>query len=547
MVDIITAEVIRGALTYTAEEMGITLRNAAYSPNIKERMDHSCAIFDKKARLLAQAEHIPVHLGSLVYGVKEGLKKIGELEEGDMIAYNDPYISGTHLPDLTLVAPIFYKGEIVAYVANKAHHSDIGGKVPGSMPINSKELFEEGLVLPPLKILEKGKIKDEILQIIERNVRTPKVTLGDLRAQIASNHLGNRRVLELMDRYGYEKFLEASDYIMDRSELLLKSRIEKLPKGSWEAEDYMESTGVEEKRMKIKVRIDVYKDEISFDYEGTHDQVKAPINAVYGVTLAGIYYTLKCVIEPELDINDGAFRPIKIKVPLGSLLNPIPPAPVALGNVETSQRNVDVLMRAFSKFLPDKVCAACQGTMNNLLIGGYDDIRKKFWTFYETIGGGYGARKGLDGVDGVQCHMTNTMNTPIEVIESEFPLIVTRYKLRANSGGAGKWRGGMGIERAFKLIAREATVTFIAERHKIRPWGLFGGKEGAPGELYLIKRGKKVRLKGKCSIKMERGDEIVIKTPGGGGYGEPKERDKKFLLKDLEDGLISRIKFNPNS
>jgi len=539
MVDLITAEVIRGGLIYIAEEMGIALRNTAYSPNIKERMDHSCAIFDGKGRLLAQAEHIPVHLGSLVFGVKEGLKNFKDnLEDGDILVYNDPYISGTHLPDLTLISPIFYEGEIVAFTANKAHHSDFGGKVPGSMAIDSREIFEEGLILPPIKIVEKGKIREDILRIIRSNVRTPKNTLGDLKAQIASNFLGKRRILELLDKYKKDVFFEVAEYILDRSERLLRNRIKNLPKGSFEAEDYLED--IDEGKINIKVRIQIEEDQILFDYTGTHEQVKAPINAVYGVTLAGVYFTIKAVLEPEMDVNDGAFRPIKVNIPLGSLLNPIPPAPVALGNVETSQRNVDVLLKAFSKALPDKVCAACQGTMNNLIMGGYDEIRGKYWTFYETIGGGFGGRKGLDGVDGIQCHMTNTMNTPIEVIEAEFPLMVTRYRFRINSGGLGKWRGGMGIERGFKLLSKEATLSFIGERYKLKPWGLFGGSDGSSGKVYLLRRGKRVKLGGKVNLKLEKDDEIIIMTPGGGGYGDYRERDKSLILKDIKDGLITK-------
>ena len=539
-VDPVTIEVIKNALIYTAEEMGITLRNSAYSPNIKERMDFSCTIFDNKKRLAAQAEHIPVHLGSMQLAVQKGLEKFkGELEEGDMLLLNDPYISGTHLPDLTLIHPIFYNGEIIAYAANKAHHSDVGGKSPGSMAADAAEIFQEGIIIPPVKLVKRRKVDRELANLILSNVRTPHVRLGDLRAQIAANLRGEKRVLELVEKYGVKTLEVAMEKIMGYSEKRIRNEIKRMPKGSCSAEDYLENAGTSNKRVRIKVTVAVKEDELIIDYTGTDKQVDGPINAVLGVTLSGVYYVLRCLTDPSIPMNAGCFRPVKVKVPKGCLMNPVPPAPVAGGNVETSQRNVDVLLKAFSKIVPEKVCAACQGTMNNVAVGGLNNGKGETWTFYETIAGGFGGRQGMDGVDAVHSHMTNTMNTPIEAIETIYPIRFLTYKLREDSGGPGKWRGGVGLERSWILLASSATLSLLAERTKIAPWGLYGGKPGAKGEFYLVRKGKHVKLKSKSTVKMEKGDIFIARTPGGGGYGKPYERDPELVLRDVLNGLVS--------
>jgi len=537
----ITVEVIKGALTYAAEEMGIVLRNSAYSPNIKERMDFSCTLFDHKKRLTAQAEHIPVHLGSMQLAVQKGLKKFdGKLEDGDMILFNDPYISGTHLPDITLICPIFYENEIVAYSANKAHHSDMGGKAPGSMAGDATEIYQEGIIIPPVKFV-KGKVIDkEIANILLSNVRTPEIRIADLRAQMAANLLGKQRVLELVDKYGVETLHKAMEEFMNYSERRMRIEISKMPKGSCSAEDYLENTGTSNKKVKIKVTITVKKRQLFIDYTGTSKQVEGPVNAVLGVTLSGIYYVLKCLTDPSIPMNDGCYRPIEIYAPEGTLVNPTPPAPVAGGNVETSQRNVDALLKAFAKILPEKVCAACQGTMNNIAVGGINPESGKHWTFYETIAGGFGGRKGIDGVDAVHSHMTNTMNTPIEAIETIYPIRFLKYELRKDSGGPGKWRGGVGLERSWMLLAPSATLSVLAERTETSPWGLYGGKPGAKGEYYIIKpNGKRIKLKSKCTVKIEKGDIFLVKTPGGGGYGNPLERNSELVRRDVLNGLVS--------
>ncbi len=540
-VDPITVEIVKGALTYAAEEMGIALRNAAYSPNIRERMDHSCAIFDRERRMVAQAEHIPVHLGSMAWAVREGLRLFkGRLDEGDTLILNDPYVSGTHLPDITLISPISHQGTLVGYVANKAHHSDVGGKSPGSMAGDATEIFQEGLIIPPVKFIEGGEVVEDVAKIILSNVRTPEVRMGDLRAQTAANTTGQRRVLEAVDRYGLATFQAASEEIMNYSERMMEMEVDKIPDGRYEAEDYLENTGVSDQPVKIKVAITVEGNRMRIDYTGTAPQVDGPVNAVWGVTLSGVYYTLRCVTDPSIPTNDGSYRPVTVHAPKGTVLNPIPPAPVAGGNVETSQRNVDVLFRALAQAIPHRVSAASQGTMNNVSVGGFDPVTGRLWSFYETIGGGMGARPTLDGMDGIHTHMTNTMNTPIEVAEKDFPMFFIKYELREDSGGAGRWRGGVGIERSWMLLAPSATLSILAERTSIPPWGLHGGKDGALGEYWLRKAsGRMIRLSSKLTIRVERGDTLAVRTPGGGGYGDPFDRQPELVLQDVLEGKVS--------
>jgi N-methylhydantoinase B len=540
MVDSTTVEVIKGALIYAAEEMGIALRKSAYSPNIKERMDHSCALFDGRRRLVAQAEHIPVHLGSMALAVREGLNNYhGSLEDGDIILLNDPYISGTHLPDLTLIAPVYHGDELLGYAANKAHHTDVGGKAPGSIAGDSTELYQEGLIIPPVRFVHKGRLDPDIASLIRSNVRTPETQMGDLRAQIAANNTGARRLLELVDEYGLETLNAAMGEIMDYSERRMRAEIDAIPDGVYEARDWMEDTGYSEEPAEICVKVTVQGDGIAFDYSETAPQVDGPVNAPLGVTIAGIFYTLISITDPTIPVNDGCFRPVTLLVPEGCMMNPRRPAPVAGGNVETSQRNVDVLMRALAQTVPDKVPAAGPGTMSNISIGGFREDGSP-WTFYETVGGGSGGRPDSDGVDGVHVNMTNTMNTPIEALEAYLPLRFNSYNLRPDSGGPGKWRGGCGIERAWTLIGLKATLSILAERVKLHPWGLGGGGPGALGE-YILERadGEIRRLPSKCTVPLERGDKLIIRTPGGGGYGDPLKRDPDLVLRDFLNGLVS--------
>ena len=539
IVDKVTIEVIRHYLEYTAEEMGIVLRNSAYSPNIKERMDHSCAIFDAKGQMIAQAEHIPVHLGAMPLAVKSMLETFSDnLYPGDMIIFNDPYRGGTHLPDVTLIAPIFYENEIVGFVANRAHYSDIGGKTPGSMPGDAREIFEEGLIIPPVKLVSKGEIVKDVLRIILANTRTPRIRKGDIYAQIAANIRGIRRIHKLLEKYGVNEFHTAVEEILNYSERRMRKEISKLPSGEFTGEDFLDDDGVEDRPIRIFVTVKIRGDEIEFDFTGTDHQVKGSINAPLAVTLSCSYYVLRAVTDPTIPANEGAYRPLKVIAPEGTVVNAKPPAAVAGGNVETSQRIVDALLKAFAKIVPERIPAASQGTMNNIAIGGIDPRTGKPFTFYETIGGGFGGRRGLDGVDGVHSHMTNTMNTPIEEIERRYPIMILKYALRPNSGGLGQWRGGLGIERIYKILA-PATLSLLGDRHKFPPWGLNNGEPGAPGEYILIRKGRKIKLRSKQIINVDAGDIIIIRTPGGGGYGDPSKRSKEMITDDIIDGKIT--------
>ncbi|BES81116.1 hydantoinase B/oxoprolinase family protein [Pyrodictium abyssi] len=539
MVDRVTIEVIRHAAIFTAEEMGVVLRNTAFSPNIRDRLDYSCAILAPSGELVAQAEHIPVHLGSMPIGVKNMVKALEEngvsLGPGDVAVSNDPYITGTHLNDVMVLKPVYVDGELVAYVANKAHHVDVGGLVPGGIGAGVRSLREEGLVIPPVKLVEAGRLRTDIVRLLEANVRTPRSLRGDLMAQLAALNTGEKRIRELAERYGVDALLEAWEEILGYTEKYTRTLLQGLVGdggGAYEAEDYVELESGE--LAKIRVRLEISPERIVADFTGTDRQVDEPLNAVYGVTVAATTYAIKAVIDPDMPMNSGFYRVVEIQAPRGTLVNPVPPAPVGGGNVETSQRIADVVLRALAEAFPGRVPAASCGTMSNLLLGG------KGWAFYETIGCGSGARPCCDGVDGVHTNMTNTLNTPIEVAEAEYPLLFRAYELRPDSGGPGRWRGGLGVVRAVTVLEDGVTVTVYAERSRLRPWGLEGGEPGAPFRSYVVKAsGERVELPAKATVRLSRGDTVYIETPGGGGYGSPCERPRDQLEHDVEDGKVS--------
>jgi N-methylhydantoinase B len=542
-VDATTTEIIRNSLVYASEEMGIALRNSSYSPNIRERMDHSAAIFDDKGRLLAQAEHIPVHLGSLPWGLartldhceREGI----DLEPSSMIMVNNPYIAGTHLNDVTVIRPIHHSGRLVGYAANKAHHSDVGGKVPGSISMDAKTLFEEGVVIDPRYLVRRNRVLETAVRVLASKSRTPKERTGDLKAQVAANVTGERRVLELVKKHGLRIFQQACNDSLKATERLARLRISKIPAGNYTAQDYLEDP--DGHNIRLQVTITLSKTRLQVDYTGTDKQVSNPLNAVFGVTLSGVYYVTRTLTGDDVPANCGAFTPIQVNAPEGSILNPTYPHPVAGGNVETSQRNADLLYRAFSKAVPDKVPADSGGSMNNVMMGGV--WKAKSWAFYETIGVGLGAQTDRDGIDGIQANMTNTMNTPIEEIERSYPLLVKQYELRPESSGLGQFRGGSGIVRSYQAIVDGITVTILAERGRNRPRGLFGGGPGAPTIVTLYKkdrdRTQKIRLPVKTTIVLGKRDIIEIRTAGGGGYGESKTRERSRIRADIENGLVS--------
>jgi N-methylhydantoinase B len=544
-IDPILLEVFKHQFSSIAEEMGAVLRKSSFSPNIKERRDFSCAIFNADGRMIAQAAHIPVHLGSMPLSVASAISKYQKTETplvpGDTIILNDPYLGGTHLPDITLVTPVFVSDppklnhprqtdnlfashkRPYAYVASRAHHSDVGGIAPGSMPI-AREIFQEGLIIPPIKLISSGKLNDDIIDFILANVRTPEERLGDLHAQIGANQRGVRLLINLINRYSLSEVSHYMQELLYYTERMMRNLISNLPNGSFSFEDYLDNNGISDALIPIKVTITISNDTATIDFTGSSAQQEGSVNAVFAITLSAVNYVFRSLIELDVPNNCGCLVPIKIIAPLGTVVNAVHPAPVAGGNVETSQRIVDVLLGALAQACPGKIPAASQGTMNNVSIGGWDPERKRYYTYYETIGGGTGASLESDGVSAIHSHMTNTLNTPIEALEYNFPMRINRYEIRKNSGGKGAHHGGDGIIREIKFLT-DSQVTLITERRSTSPYGLAGGESGQKGENILIHGTEESLLPGKGSFLISQGDILRISSPGGGGYGESIDRE----------------------
>jgi N-methylhydantoinase B len=541
--DPIATEIIVAGLAYACEEMGIAVRNAAYSPNIKERLDLSCALFDADLRLLAQAEHIPVHLGSLPWGLRATVAHIvasgAALRPGDQWLVNDPYLSGTHLNDVTVIRPIFVDGAVFAYAANKAHHADVGGMTPGSMPPDARDLFAEGVVLPPMRVMRDDAVVPETVALLQANSRTPHTRAGDLRAQLAGNVTGERRMRDLIARYGAATVAAAGAAGIAAGERHMQAALRAFPDGVAEVSDVLEDARGEPSIV-LRLRLEKRGERLLLDYAGTSPQLALPLNAVYGVTLAGAYYATRAVLAPDIPMNEGVFRPLEVRVPEGSLLHPRRPAPVSAGNVETSMRNADLVLAAFALLAPGRVPAQSGGSMNNVMMGGIDE-RGAPWAFYETNGCGMGARPAADGLDAIQAHMTNTLNTPIEVLERTFPLRVTRYEFAGESAGAGRYRGGTGLVRALQVRAGSATISLLGERHAVRPRGAAGGGDGANARHTLLRANDEGTtmeiLAAKTTLELHAGDTLIVQTAGGGGYGDPALRDPAARARDAADGI----------
>jgi N-methylhydantoinase B len=521
--DPITLEIFSNLFRSVAEEMGTVLQRSSLSPNIKERRDFSCMVCDSKGDMVAQAAHIPVHLGSGAFSVKEAIKN-GAPDPGDLILLNDPFRGGTHLPDITMVAPVFMDSNPdspLFYVANRAHHADVGGMSPGSMPL-SEELFQEGLIIPPSKLVKQGRINEELLGVILANVRTPWERRGDLEAQIASLNVGGKRLKEIMEEKGAHRSLKYARALCDHSERILMDALQAIPQGDYEAIDYLDDDGYGSGPIRIKVTISIKDGLASVDFTGSSEQVRGNLNSTYAITVSAVIYVFRLLMGEDAAANSGIIRPLEIIAPEGTIVNALAPAAVAGGNVETSQRIVDTLLLALSDAIPDIIPAASQGTMNNLTIGALGGRTKEAFAYYETIGGGAGAGPSCHGQSGVHTHMTNTLNTPVEALEASYPLMVERCELRTGSGGAGKFRGGDGIRR--DIIALEpAQVSIISERRKRGPYGLRGGEEGRPGlNILMDSSGATKETPSKASFRIEPGDILSIRTPGGGGWGSPE-------------------------
>src|SRR5579864_9437154 len=516
--DPITLAVMNSRLAAIAEEMGVVLGQTAFSPNIKERHDFSCAIFDARGELVAQAAHIPVHLGSTPLSVRAAIAQL-TLEPGDVAALNDPFAGGTHLPDLTVVMPIFLDGERrpFAYAANRAHHADMGGMAPGSMAL-STEIYQEGFRLPPVHLVHAGKPARDVLELFFANTRVREEREGDLRAQIAALNVGAERLRGLVTASGRAQVAAAMAALKDYADRLMRATLRRLRPGLYRAVDYLDDDGVGTGPIEIRVAIRIGGGRAIVDFNGSAPQVRGSVNANYAITLSATFYVMKCLAAEAVPANEGLMRPIRVIAPPGSIVNALSPAAVAGGNVETSQRIVDVLFRALAKAAPDRVPAASSGSMSNLTVGGFDRFRDRHFSYYETIAGGAGAAKGLPGASGIHTHMTNTLNTPIEALEAYYPMRITEYRIRRGSGGRGRWRGGDGLIRELECLA-DSNVSVLTERRTLAPYGLAGGGPGATGRNYVSRGKRRSKLPGKSNIDLKAGERIRIETPGGGGWG----------------------------
>ncbi len=545
MRDPVELEIFKNIFHSIAEEMGAALRRTAFSPNIKERRDYSCAVFDRNGDVIAMGDHMPVHLGSMPMSVRAAIERL-ELGPGDVAMLNDPFCGGTHLPDITVVAPVYIFRDRRAYarperarapvstlkragspasslrpdfyVASRAHHADVGGTYAGSMGI-CREIYQEGFRIPPVKIVRAGEMDRDVLALLLANVRTPEEREGDLGAQIAACHTGEMRLREVCARYGVAHVQRSAGDLIEYSEELMRAFLAKIPAGTFRAEDYLDNDGVSDRPVKIAVAITVRGKSVTVDFTGSDPLVEGSINAVEAITVSACFYVFRCLLSEDVPATAGLLRPLRIIAPAGTVVNAKPPAAVAGGNVETSQRIVDVLLKALAQALPECIPAAASGTMNNLTIGGIDPRTGEPFAYYETIAGAMGARPTKDGVSGVHTHMTNSLNTPVEALEYAYPLRVTEYSIRRGSGGKGKYRGGDGVVREVEMLT-DSEVTMLADRRETSPYGLAGGTDGDRGRTAVIREGGVEELPGKTSVRLRKGERIRIESPGGGGWGK---------------------------
>ena len=548
--DPVELEIFKNLYHSIAEEMGAALRRTAFSPNIKERRDYSCAVFDGAGEVIAMGDHMPVHLGSMPMSVRAAIAA-DKMEPGDVVMLNDPFRGGTHLPDITLVAPVHVvrgrpfgrlsaasrprKGKTLPdfYVASRAHHADVGGTFAGSMGL-CREIYQEGFRIPPVHLMRAGVMNRDVLDLLLNNVRTPEEREGDLGAQLAACHTGAERLREVCARYGIDRTKRAAQELLEYSEELMRAFLKQVPPGAYCAEDFLDNDGISDQPVKIAVTIKIAASQtrsrastppaVTVDFTGSDPQVEGSLNAVEAITYSACFYVFRCLLADDVPATAGLMRPIEVIAPEGSVVNARPPAAVAGGNVETSQRIVDVLLRALAQAVPDRIPAAASGTMNNLTIGGIDPRTSKPFAYYEAlIAGGMGALPSKGGVSGVHTHMTNSLNTPAEALEYAYPLRVRRYSLRPGSGGNGKHRGGDGIVREIEVLT-DCEVTLLADRRTRGPWGLADGNAGAPGKTSIVRNdGSTEKMPGKFSTRLQAGERIRIESPGGGGWGRVDE------------------------
>jgi N-methylhydantoinase B len=537
--DPIRFEVLRNAFEAAADEMGLALRRAAYSTNIKTRADFSCALFDADLRLIAQSFSQPVHLGSMSRMVPTAVRRFGpeRLEPGDAIVMNHPYLGGVHLNDVAVIAPLFAAGRIAAYAAAIAHHVDIGGMAPGGYCM-STDLYQEGIIIPPIRIVSRGQMVEDVFNLLRENIRTPKQMAGDFRAQVGATLLGQQRMGEILDRFGADTVAAFVDELIDYTERWAQTEIAKLPEGDYADECFLDDDGTTGRPIRLCLRARVAGGTVAFDLSGSDAQRAAPMNATLTQSFSPLAYVIKCLIDPRVPTNDGFYRLISVTAPPGTVVNARPPVGV-VGGWEVAMRYCDLCFRMFSRALPDRVMASAKGSIIHMAVGGRDPRDGGYYTFMETLGGGYGARPTRDGLDAVQAHFQNTENAAIEETENNLPFLITRYELVADSEGPGRFRGGLGLRRDWQFPDHEVTFTLLADNSKNAPWGLFGGGPGAPGRHVLNPDGEGRELPSKKTLRLNAGDVVSYRTPGGGGYGPALERDPQAVLGDVLDGKVS--------
>ncbi len=518
--DPIELELFRHLLVSIAEEMGAVLRKTSYSANIKERRDYSCAVYDAAGETVAMGDHMPVHLGAMPLSVRHAMQAF-DLQAGDVAMLNDPFRGGTHLPDITAVSPVFVRGsrKPAFYVANRAHHADVGGISPGSMPL-AREIYQEGIRIPPVLLVRRGKIDRPLLDLILSNVRTPVEREGDLLAQCMAIRRGEQRLHDLVAKYGSSAVGRNMTALKDYSERMMRTAIRRIPRGRYRFEDSLDSDGITDRPVKIVVAITIHGERATIDFTGSDAQAEGSVNANYAVAVSATTYVFRCLVREEIPYTAGVMRPLEVIAPSGSVVSANPPSAMAAGNVETSQRITDVVLGALSKAAPRLIPAASSGTMNNLTFGGADPFRRLPFAYYETVAGGMGASAVADGPSATHTHMTNSWNTPVEAFEHQYPLRIRSYRIRSGSGGAGRHRGGDGVIREYEFLT-PAQVTILSDRRLRGPYGLHGGSPGAPGKNVLFHGKRVIRIPGKARFEVEAGDVFRIESPGGGGYGKP--------------------------
>jgi len=537
--DPVQFEVVRNALGEATEEMALALRRSAYSTNIKTRHDFSCAFFDRDLRVAAQAFSQPVHLGSLVELVPRAVRTYGpaRLRAGDMLVANDPYDGGVHLNDITVIAPVFCQGTLFGYVANLAHHVDVGGGAPASIGA-FREVFQEGVIIPAVRLVEDEIIIDDVFRLILAQIRSKRETAGDLRAQVAANVTGRRRLAALVDRVGLGAVEGIIDALLDYTGRRTRLDLARLPRGAFSADGYVDSDGFTDQRVRLSARVEIGEDGVTFDLTGSDPQRRAQVNSTFAQTFSACAYALKCLVDQDIPVNQGFYDLVRVHAPLGTVVNCRPPAPV-VGGWETQTRLVDTIFKALAPALPDRVPAGTKAMMCHAGFGGVDPASGEYRCFLETLAGGYGARAFSDGPDAVQTHGQNTENAPVEETEANYPVRIVRYELVNDSEGAGRFRGGLGLRRDYLFAEYPVTFTVLADRDREGPGGLFGGRAAPPAEYVLNPAVEARRLGSKTTVELERGDVVSYRTCGGGGYGAPFERDPERVLRDAREGKVS--------